>query len=342
MTSSPDQTVPTTAAITASSSTAAAAPPPVRVMTVANGDWAPQIATTLLSVVDNSTAIELELYVGAISIGPADRERIQRSVPDHPITWIDVPGEWLDSLPKGHTHPTQLGRLHALESLSERVERVIYIDADMLVTGDIVELWDVDLDGHVLGAARCLWGLWMGRGLWETFEELGLDGNLKYAQTGAMLIDLVKWRQSSILKRCEEYLFRFGTRVRLGDQEAINAVIDDDWLELPIRWNVYADSTFGAPELIQCAFSRDALVEAQERPGIIHFIGPRKPWKWSDPMRDTLTAVDDWEHTAMRTSYADQYAAQREQGLIERAKIRPPRRSPLRRVRRAVSVLLRG
>lgn len=338
MTSSPDQTVPTTAPTL----TAAAAPPPVRVLTVANGDWAPQIATTLLSVVDNSTAIALELYVGAISIGPADRERIQRSVPDHPITWIDVPEEWLDSLPKGHVHRTQLGRLHALESLSERVERVVYIDADMLVTGDIVELWDVDLDGHVIGAARCLWGLWMGRGQRETFEELGLDGNLKYAQTGTMLVDLVKWRQSSILKRCEEYLFRFGTQVRLGDQEAINAVIDDDWLELPIRWNVYADPTIGDPELIRCAFSRNALTEARERPGIIHYCGSQKPWRWSDPIRDTLTAVDDWERTAMRTSYADQYAAQREQGLIERAKIRPRRRSLLRRIRRAAGVLLRG
>jgi len=182
----------------------------------------------------------------------------------------------------------------------------------------------------------------MGRGQRETFEELGLDGNLKYLQTGTMLVDLVRWRQSSILKRCEEYLFRFGTQVRLGDQEAINAVIDDDWLELPIRWNVYADPAIGEPELIRCAFSRDALIEARERPGVIHFSGPRKPWGWSDPMRDTLTAVDDWERTAMRTSYADQHAAQRELGLIERAKIRPRRRSPLRRIRRAAGVLLRG
>lgn len=311
-------------------------------MTVANGNWAPQIATTLLSVVDNSTATALELFVGAISIEPADRERIQRSVPDHPITWIDVSEEWLDSLPKGYVHRTQLGRLHALESLSERVERVIYIDADMLVTGDIVELWNLDLDGHVLGAARCLWGLWMGRGQRKTFEELGLDGNLKYAQTGAMLVNLVKWRQSWMLKRCEEYLFRFGTQVRLGDQEAINAVIDDDWLELPIRWNVYADPSIGERELIRCAFSRDALIEARERPGIVHFCGSHKPWGWSDPRRDALTALDDWERTAMRTSYADWYAAQREQGLIERSKIRPPRRSPIRRIRRAAGVLLRG
>jgi lipopolysaccharide biosynthesis glycosyltransferase len=311
-------------------------------MTVANGDWAPQIATTLLSVVDNSTATALELYVGAISIEPTDRERIQRSVPDHPITWIDVPEEWLDSLPKGYVHRTQLGRLHALESLSERVERAIYIDADMLVTGDIVGLWNVDLDGHVLGAARCQWGLWMGRGQRQTFEELGLDGNLKYAQTGMMLVDLVKWRESSMLKRCEQYLFRFGTQVRLGDQEAINAVIDDDWLELPIRWNIYADPSIGEPELIRCAFSRDALIEASERPGIMHFCGPHKPWDWSDPKRDSLTAVDEWERTAMRTSYADWYAAQREQGLIERARIRSRRRSPFRRIRRAAGVLLRG
>lgn len=334
MTSSADTTVPTTAA--------SAQSPPVRVMTVADGSWSAQIATTLLSVVDNCTATTLELHVGAINIGPGDRERIQQTVPDHPITWVEVPDEWLESMPRGHVHQSQIARLHALETLSERVDRVIYIDADMLVTGDIGELWNIDLGGHVLGAARCLWGLWMGYGQWRTFEQLGLDGSLKYAQAGTMLVDLAKWRRSSILSRCEAYLVRFGTEVYLGDQEALNAVLDDDWLELPIRWNVYADSTIGDPVLIRCAFSRDALIDAVERPGIMHFCGSHKPWDWSDPMRDSLTAVEDWERTAMRTAYAEWYRAERERGLDERKKVRAPRRSPIRRIRRAAGVLLHG
>jgi lipopolysaccharide biosynthesis glycosyltransferase len=300
------------------------------------------MATTLLSVVDSAAGAPVELFVGSIDIAEPERLRIQRSVPDHPITWIDCSNEWLDEMPEAKSHKSHLARLNILQTLSTSIDRVIYMDADVFVAGNIAELWDIDLQGHVLGAVRCMWGLWMGRGQSTNFEQLELDGNRKYAQTGITLVDLVKWRQSSMLKRCEQYLFRFGTQVRLGDQEAINAVIDDDWLEVPIRWNVYADPSIGEAELIRCAFSRDALIEASERPGIVHFTGRHKPWNWSDPKRDSLTAVDEWERTAMRTSYADWYAAQREQGLIERAKIRPRRRSPFRRIRRAAGVLVRG
>ena len=314
----------------------------IQVLTVADGNWAPQIATTLRSVIDTTNNPDsIELLVGSISIPAEARERIQRSVPDHPITWIDVPLEWLAAIPESKSHKSLYARLHVFETLSSRLDRVIYIDSDMIVRAPIEQLWDVDLHGHVLAASRCLWGLWMGRGQWNV-DELGIDGNLKYAQTGLQLIDLGRWRSQSVFEKCEGYIERFAEQIHLGDQEILNGVLNDDWLELPTRWNIYADSSFAVPELVNCAFSRTALEDARTNPGIIHFVGPVKPWLWSHPHRDGLLAVDIWEDTAMRTDYADWFTSERERGLADLAATRPRRRSLLRRMRKSIAVLVHG
>ena len=315
---------------------------PVRVLTVGDRGWAPHVATTLRSVIDAaSDPSSIELLVGAIAIPIADRERIQRSVPDHQITWVEIPEEWIAALPRTTSHRSQFGRLHALETLSRTLDRVIYVDSDVLVTGDLAELWAIDIEGHLFGAARCLWGLWMGRGQWN-LAELGLDGNRKYAQSGVMLIDLANWRRSSILARSVQYIERFGEGVRVGDQEIFNAILDDDWFEVPVRWNVYANQAIIEPKLVSCAFSRESLAEASSDPGVVHFAGRVKPWDWAHPDRHALGHVDAWEQTAMRTDYADTYRERRSTGLAELAARKDRARSPMRRIRRALHVLLHG
>jgi len=314
----------------------------IRVLTVADGNWAPQIATTLRSVIDTTNDPDsIELLVGSISIPAEARERIQRSVPDHQITWIDVPLEWLAAIPESKSHKSQYARLHVFETLSSQIDRVIYLDSDMIVRAPIEQLWDVDLHGHVLAASRCQWGLWIGRGQWNA-DELGIDGNLKYAQTGFLIIDLRRWRSQSIFEKSERYIERFAEHIHLADQEILNGVLDDDWLELPTRWNIYADSSFAVPTLTACAFSRGALEDARTEPGIIHFAGAVKPWLWSHPQRDGLLAVDIWEDTAMRTDYADWFTSERERGLEDLAAARHQRRSLQRRLRKSIAVLLHG
>ncbi len=316
--------------------------PQISVLVVADGHWAPHIATTLRSIIDSTNAADsINLIVGAISISAEDRERIQRSVPDHPITWVDVASDWLAAIPESKSHKSQYARLHVLETLSAGLDKIIYVDTDMLVCAPIEQLWDIDLEGHVLGASRCLWGLWMGRGQWNVIE-LGIDGNRKYAQTGAMVIDLRAWASRSIFEKCERYIARFAEHIHLADQETLNAILDDDWLELPVRWNVYADDTYADPALVTYAFSSKALLDAYADTAIVHFAGPVKPWRWEHPRRNELLAAEAWEVTAMSTDYADWYSQQRQRGLAELAASRPRRRSPLRRARRALGVLLHG
>lgn len=312
---------------------------PLTVLVYSDNWFAPHVATTLLSVVETTPA-PLRFFVGSIEINDAHRERIQASVPDHPITWIDISTEWLDALPPTKANHVNFGGLHALDQLPGDVHRVLCMDVDVLVRHDLTPLWNTELDGTVLAAARCGWGLWTGRGL-ANFRELGIDGNRKYLQSGVTVVDLDEWRRRDLGAACLAYVARWHETMFLGDQEALNGVLDDAWTEVPMRWNWVVHPGVKDNPLLDLAVTQAELHEARTDPAVVHFAG-KKPWRWAHPTRDELPWVADWEAVAMRTTYADWYDAHRREGLAERAAARPERRSPLRRLRRAASVLLHG
>lgn len=312
---------------------------PINLLVCGNGGWSAHIATTLESARRATSNTPIRFLVGALDIDQADRERIQSAVPGNPITWIDVSMEALDALPNTRVPKYNLLEYLAIDLLPVDVERVLTIDADVIVLDELGPLWDTDLEGHTLAAARCTWGLWIGRGI-NYFDQLGLDGNAKYLQAGVKLIDMGAWRRNRIHERSMTHIEKWHDQMHLGDQEVLNAVIDDDWVELPLRWNSVTNTRLDL-QLRACAFTRADLHESLINPGIVHFAG-RKPWDWSSPHRDTLPWLDEWEQYAFNGPYRDWYVGERARGLAERAAIRPQRRSLRRRLRKAASVLLHG
>ncbi len=312
---------------------------PIDVLLCGNGAWSPHLSTALRSMVRATTSAPLRIHVGAVEIDASDRARIQSGVPGTTIIWHEIPMELLDRLPPTRASRYNLIGLLAIDRLPSDVSRVISIDIDVLVRADLGPLWDTDLDGHVLGAARCTWGLWIGRGI-PYFAELGLDGNRKYLQSGVMVIDLAAWRRAHLGEKAFAHLDQWHDSMILADQELLNAVIEDDWVELPLRWNATTNPHIDHV-LASCAFSQRDLHDAGTDPAIVHFAGA-KPWNWVRPDREELPRLDEWEELAFSGPYRDWYQQEKERGLAERSQLRPRRRSLRRRLRRTLSVLRHG
>ena len=317
-------------------------PSPIRILICGDDGYAPHIASALLSIRDHSGDTPIEVYFGATSFSDEHRARVQSTVPDLPITWIDIPRSWLDTIPESKWPVENFARLYGIEHMPEGIERVLYLDADILVRDDLSELWSSDLNGATLGAIRDGGALWMGK-FQSNFEELELDGNLMYVNSGVLLIDVDAWRARSAYTRCMTYIETWSSRMEFPDQEAINATLCHEWIELAPRWN-WIPKGFDKDEVLQaCAFRRSELAEARTNPAIVHFAGT-KPWAWGDSSRELIGTdfLTEWETVAHRTPYRDWYTTERERGLAERAAIRPQQRSMMRRIRKALSVLLHG
>ena len=58
-----------------------------------------------------------------------------------------------------------------------------------------------------------------------------------YFNSGIMLVDLYKWRQSDLLERGRRFAIEHPNRLRHWDQDVLNHIFEADWLQLPDRWN---------------------------------------------------------------------------------------------------------
>ena len=175
--------------------------------------------------------------------------------------------------------PIVLGRL-----LPAHLDRVVFLDADVLVLDDPAELWRADLGPCPLGAVldqaipRC----GAPRGVRE-WGRRGIPPDAPYFNAGVMVVSLGAWRERMVAERALEYLAHRKPRGSFLHQEALNAALWGDWAPLEARWNLIASlagRAYGNP-----------LGDA--RPGIVHFAGRFKPWRGriAGPFDDAYRAV---------------------------------------------------
>jgi lipopolysaccharide biosynthesis glycosyltransferase len=157
-------------------------------------------------------------------------------------------------------------RLMAPALLPQDVDRVIYLDSDLIVRKDLSDLWHVDLSGAPIGAVYEPAGS-MPAG------KLGLRLD-DYFNSGVMLVDLAHWRRVDLGARVVEYILQHSEKVTYWDQDGLNGVLRGHWCRIPARWNV----THGF-------FQRDELQGTYQDeirdPAIVHFSGQGlKPWQY--------------------------------------------------------------
>ncbi|MBN9660361.1 MAG: glycosyltransferase family 8 protein [Acidobacteria bacterium] len=211
-----------------------------------------------------------ELYLVHSGIPDATLGVISSILKTHSI--LLTPGLLAKAPRVRHYPPEASSPLLLPEVLPSSLERVLFLDADMLVLGDIAELWATPLEGHVLAAAAdaavplCS----SPRGV-KDWRALGIQRDTPYFNCGVLLIHLGRWRERAVTQRALRYFEYTREPIDFLHQEALNAVLWDDWKHLDQCWNLLA-SRAGRP------FDRQGGDE-WKRPGIVHFAGRMKPWR---------------------------------------------------------------
>lgn len=176
--------------------------------------------------------------------------------------------------------------------------RLLYLDCDMVVTGNIMKLWQTDLAGNVIGAVEDAGNL-------DRFAAMGLDtGGARYFNSGLLLIDLERWRQEKITSKVMAFIRDHPEKLKYHDQDALNAVLYSKWYQLHPRFNAQSDLMLGITRTFDAKTAR-LNREARQRPTIIHYCGHVKPWH------------SDYQHADLQAVY--RYYAQRNGGVADGA-----------------------
>jgi lipopolysaccharide biosynthesis glycosyltransferase len=200
-------------------------------------------------------------------------------------------------LPK-HVNQVAYYRIFLAEILTE-VDKLIYLDSDVLILNSLDELWNEDISSTGIGAVRDDSVFYLGDPEGVAYcQELGVDEHVPYFNNGILLLDLEHWRELKISSKIIRFIVDDNMRTGCSDQAGMNAIFAGSWTALPLCWNVQSNYfyTHNWPEHI----SSEKIKQAIDKPNIIHFTGPHKPTKIIN--RHPYSLV--WKQSLMQTPFA--------------------------------------
>jgi lipopolysaccharide biosynthesis glycosyltransferase len=291
------------------------------VLCAADESYAMPLAVTLHSAACNLSVGE-HLYVVLLDGGISESSwmGIRETLAELPIT-IDVirPDlKLVQDLSVSHhiSHSAYL-RLMADQLLPSWIDKVIYLDSDLLVLDDLCKLWKMDLGDHYCLAAvdiSCPFvdakSFVASRKTQEgstastekaanktdeaslssvpfvnalrpipNWRELGIDGEEHYFNSGVMVLNLKRWRAENISSRLFECLRTNSAHVWCWDQYALNVVFSGQWGKLPARWN-QGTHVYEYPDENHAPIAPSQFAQMRDDPAIVHYTTEYKPWNF--------------------------------------------------------------
>jgi len=171
----------------------------------------------------------------------------------------------LEDRQMGRFSQATLMRLSLATILPEDLDRVLYIDADVLAQGDVGPLLAMPLGGKAFGAVEDIAATGNPAGKADRLplhrRRIGLPEGAPYFNAGCLLLDWQAVTASDLLERARRLVFD-RPDLPFFDQDALNLVGQGDWLPLDQRWNRVVNRRGRVTSSI-----------------LVHFAGARKPWK---------------------------------------------------------------
>lgn len=175
-------------------------------------------------------------------------------------------------------NPLNYARSYLADILEPCVERVIYLDSDIIVVDDIQKLWGVSLTGsRTIGAPEYCHANFINYfsdEFWSDpeFSEVFAGKRPCYFNTGVMVMDLVRWREGDYTRKIEKWMeIQKERRIyELGSLPPFLLVFGGDVEAIDHRWNQHG---LGGDNVVSnCRSLHPGPVS------LLHWSGKGKPW----------------------------------------------------------------
>ena len=217
-------------------------------------------------------------YVLHSDLTEADQETIRRALGEKmDFHFLPVPQELFEGFPETDRYPKQIYyRLAAPLLLPRELERILYLDVDILVINSLSELEREPFEGASFMACTHV-----GKPLSKLNQaRLGVElkRDVPYLNSGVLLFDLPAFRAHLDMDEIREYANRKKYALFLPDQDILTALYGDHVKLLDaLRYNL-SDRLLTLHNLEPQAEQLD-LDWVRKNAVILHFCGKNKPWR---------------------------------------------------------------
>lgn len=263
--------------------------PIVPVVFAADNNYAPMVTTTIASMLANASKDYFyDVVVIEDGITGSNKEQMVQFVAQYgnaSIRFFGAGAMIADyELTTSNEHISKETYYRFLiQDILPYYGKVVYLDSDLVVEGDVSELFELDLEDSLLAAAHdvdYLGNLNMhdGERMEYTKEILGMKRPFDYFQAGVLVLNVAEMRKLHSVKEWLEiasnpdYIY--------NDQDILNAHCQGRVKYLGYEWNVMHDcgGRVGNVFSFAPASAFDSYNASRSNPKIIHYAGFEKPW----------------------------------------------------------------
>lgn len=259
------------------------------------------VTTVMISVLENSSIDNFFAFhcfiSGKVSKDDINKMKlVEERYSNCSVEIIDMGDKYLDSKCT-HRYVTN-SCLYKFEIINylRQYDKVIYLDTDVIVRGDLKDLYSTDLGSNylagVLSINKCILKP-------DIAKEIDIPDMDTFFNAGVMLMNLRLLREDNVVVKLESYIGQFEGSV---DQLIFNKVCYGRVLKLPLKYNlIYNVRAFIKKQKEIKYYTQEEINEALKSPVIFHYAVDEKPWTYSG-----LIYGKEWDKYYKKSPYANQ------------------------------------
>ncbi|GAA0122929.1 MAG: glycosyltransferase family 8 protein [Clostridium argentinense] len=251
----------------------------MNILVTLNSNYIRQLVIMLYSILESNKDAKLNVYIAHKKLTKDDFNYIERFLNKSrcKIIPVEINDEILKNAPITKRYPKEMYfRIFAAQFLPKDLDRILYLDPDIVVINSLKELYFMDFENNYYIAASHV-----NKGMQKLNElRLDMERDSHYINSGVMLMNLNVLRENQKVDEVFEYIEKNKNRLLLPDQDVLSGLygkktktVDSLMYNLSERYlRLYNMNLKNIDKRINLDWVRENTV-------IIHYCGRNKPWK---------------------------------------------------------------
>lgn len=235
------------------------------------------LRTMLYSLSQSDSTGIFTVYVAHNSLTEDDFAALQAILPRTELVDVPLSEEMFQDAPISDRYPKEMYyRLFAAQYLPQELDRILYLDPDLVVINSLRSLYEVDFGDNLFAAASHIES--------RTFKNfnrrrLHLSEQARYINSGVMMMNLSLLRTQQDPQQIYQFIEEHKNTLLLPDQDVVNALYADRTIFLdPLIYNL-GEKYLRLKNLHLPKEEKLGIDWVRQHTAIIHYYGRNKPWK---------------------------------------------------------------
>ena len=250
----------------------------IRIVCTIDNNYTQHCGVMISSIVGNSQRKDFFFYIIHNNLEPKKMRTLELFLKKLELAFhfIEIDSSKLEgAFISDHVTIATYFRIFIPQLIDSSVEKILFLDSDIIVRHDISQLWSTDISDYTHAAVEnpCIS---------DSFKNnLGVYENTSYFNAGVMLMNLKQWRDLDITNQAIQFIHDYPQRIIFWDQDVLNFLLQGKWFKLAPYWNAQ-EAFFRDYTIIELQITQEDFQKTRFDPALIHYTGSGscKPWHY--------------------------------------------------------------